>query len=116
MLRRGKFFLCLLNAVDDQLYFSNCEKMRLKFEAAVRADFDVEFLGQAHWYLQARITQHANFSITLDQSRYAALICSRFVPTLPISTITPEDRERYRQASPSCATVLSFTPTFLPKV
>jgi hypothetical protein len=26
MLRRGEFFLCPLNAVDDQLCFSNCEK------------------------------------------------------------------------------------------
>jgi hypothetical protein len=101
MLRAGEIFLCLLNAVDDQLYFSNCDNMRQKFEAAVQADFDVDFLGQAHWYLQARITQHADFSITLDQSRYAALICSRFIPTLPISDITPEDRERYRQVLPS---------------
>jgi hypothetical protein len=101
MLRRGEFFLCLLNAVDDQLCFSDCEKMRREFEAAVRADFDVDFLGQAHWHLQARITQHANFSITLDQSRYAALTCSRFIPTLPISDITPEDRVRYCQVLPS---------------
>jgi hypothetical protein len=93
--------LPFLNAVDDQLHFSNCEKMRRELEAAVRADFDVDFLGQAHWCLQARITQHANFSITLDQSRHAALICSRFIPTLPISDITPEDRERCRQVLPS---------------
>jgi hypothetical protein len=101
MLRRGEFFLCLLNAVDDQLCFSNCDKMRREFEAAVRADFDVDFLGQAHWCLQARMAQHANFFITLDQSRCAALACSRFVPTLPISDITPDDRERYRQVLPS---------------
>jgi hypothetical protein len=101
MLREGNKFLCLLNAVDDQLYFSNCDDMRRKFEAAVKNDFDVDFLGQAHWYLQARITQHTDFSVTLDQSRYAALICTRFIPTLPISDITPADRERYRQVLPS---------------
>ena len=101
MLREGDKFLCLLNAVDDQLYFSNCDDMRRKFEAAVKADFDVDFLGQAHWYLQARITQHTDFSITLDQSRYAALICSRFIPTLPISNITTADCEKYRQPLPS---------------
>jgi hypothetical protein len=65
MLRDGAKFLCLLNAVDDQLYFSNCDAMRRAFEAAVKADFDVDFLGQAHWYLQARITQHVDFYITL---------------------------------------------------
>jgi hypothetical protein len=93
-------FLCLLNAVDDQLYFSNCDDMRREFEAAVKKDFDVDFLGQAHWYLQARVTQNADFSITLDQSRYAALICNRFIPTLPIATITDADRERYRSVLP----------------
>jgi hypothetical protein len=30
--------------------------------------------GQANWYLQSRITQCADYSITLDQSRYAALV------------------------------------------
>jgi hypothetical protein len=92
-----KKFPCLLDAVNDQLYFSNCDNMRRKFEAAVKADFHVDFLGQAHWYLQAYITQHTDFSITLDQSCYTALICTRFIPTLPISDITPADRERYRQ-------------------
>jgi hypothetical protein len=101
MLWEGDKFLCLLNAVDDQLYFSNCDDMRRKFEAAVKADFDVDFLGQAHWYLQARITQHTDFSVTLDQSRYAALICTRFIPTLPISSVTPADCEKYRQVLPS---------------
>jgi hypothetical protein len=101
MLREGDKFLCLLNAVDDQLYFSNCDDMRKAFEKAVKDSFDVDFLGQAHWYLQARITQHTNYDVTLDQSRYAALICTRYIPTLPISSITPEDREKYRQVLPS---------------
>ena len=101
MIYKGDKFLCLLNAVDDQLYFSNCDDLRRHYEAVVKADFDVDFLGQAHWYLQARITQHTDFSITLDQSRYAALICSRFIPTLPISNITPADQERYFQVLPS---------------
>jgi hypothetical protein len=35
------------------------------------------------------------------QGDYAALICTRFIPTLPISAITPEDREKYRQVLPS---------------
>ncbi len=100
MKRSGNNFLCLLNAVDDQLYFSDCDAMRRDFEAAVKKAFDVDFLGQAHWYLQARITQHTDYSITLDQSRYAALTCTRFIPTLPIATITDADRERYRSVLP----------------
>ncbi len=96
----GNNFLCLLNAVDDQLCFSDCDDMRRDFEAAVKKAFDVDFLGQAHWYLQARITQNTDYSITLDQSRYAALTCTRFIPTLPIATITDADRERYRSVLP----------------
>jgi hypothetical protein len=65
-----QFPLRLLKAaVNDQLCFSNCNKMRVDFETAVSKMFNVELLGQARWCLQGRITQHANFSITLDQSR-----------------------------------------------
>lgn len=77
---------------------TKCDKTLL--EAAVKAAFDVDFLGQACWYLQAPITQHTDFSITLDQWRNAALICTRFIPTLPISDIKPTNRERYRQVLP----------------
>ena len=55
--------------------FLNCDDLRRDFavQAAVKADFDADSLRQAHWYLQARITQHTDFSITtLDQSRDAA--------------------------------------------
>jgi hypothetical protein len=93
MLCKGNKFLCLLNAVDNQLCFSNCDAMGQDFKAAVKADFDVD-PGQAqHWPLQAGITQHAGFSITLDQSRHAALVCTWFIPTLPISNITPPNSE-----------------------
>jgi hypothetical protein len=68
MKTEGDKFLCLLNAVDDQLCFSNCDDMRRKFEAAVKKDFDVDFLRQAHWCLQACVTQNADFLIALDQS------------------------------------------------
>jgi hypothetical protein len=30
--------------------------------------FYVEFLGQAHWYLSARIHQDNDFNVTLDQA------------------------------------------------
>ena len=99
--RDGDKFLILLNAVDDQLYMSNCDDMRKKFEVDISSHFDVELMGQAHWYLQARITQHANFDITLDQSRYAALICNRFIPSLTIDSVTPEDCETYKRPLPN---------------
>lgn len=66
--------LVIVNAVDDQLYFSTSEAMRKDFEAAVSKRFDVELMGQAHWYLQSRSTQAANYDVIVDQSHYIALI------------------------------------------
>jgi hypothetical protein len=93
-------FLILLNAIDDQLYMSNCDDMRKQFEKDISSKFDADLMGQAHWYLQARISQHANGDITLDQSRYAALICNRFIPTLPLDTVTLEEFEQYERPLP----------------
>ena len=41
-------------------------------------------VGMAHWYLQGRLTQNEDYSVVLDQSRYMALIASRF----PLNTTT----------------------------
>ena len=68
--------------------------------------FDVELMGQAHWCLQARLTQQQNHSIILDKSHYMALILSRFLPqhrTMQIS-----DTDKYMYASPLPA---SFVPS-----
>jgi hypothetical protein len=60
--------------------------------------FDVKLLGQATWYLQSRITQLADYSIILDQSRYAALIAARYLPPLNDANILNERKTKY--ASP----------------
>ncbi len=39
----------------------------------------MEFLGQAYWYLSARIHQDAEFNVTLDQARYCKSIINRFL-------------------------------------
>ena len=99
-------FIYMNNVVDDQLYFSNYDPLRKNFEKRISEEFLVELMGQAHWYLQARIQQHANYSITLDQSRYMALIASRFLPEFPTSNIKSEDKARYISPLPQ-----SFVPT-----
>ena len=87
--------IILLNAVDDQLYYSTSDEMRKKFEYNVGQRFDVDLMGQAHWYLQSRITQSANFDITVDQSRYIALIIARFLPQLGVDNVTDEEKKKY---------------------
>jgi hypothetical protein len=57
--------------------------------------FDCKLLGQLHWFLQARITQHANFDITLDQSRYAASISARFLPSYDVINPSASDKRKY---------------------
>jgi hypothetical protein len=39
----------------------------------------VEFLGQAHWRLSARIHQDADFNVTLNQAQYCKAIVDRFL-------------------------------------
>ena len=105
-LQKDNDFIYLLNAVDDQLYFSNSDTLRKDFEKSLSNKFDVELMGQAHWYLQARVTQHSDYSITLDQARYSALISTRFLPNSPTTNITPEDLEKYKTPLPK-----DFVPT-----
>ena len=92
--------IVLINAVDDQLYFSTSEALRKKFEKAISNEFDVDLLGQAHWYLQSRITQHSNYDIGIDQSRYIALIVSRFPPSLGVEGVTDAERKKYSAPLP----------------
>ena len=92
--------LVLINAVDDQLYYSTSDKMREWFEKCVNAQYKADFMGQAHWYLQSRITQHANFDITFDQSRYIAVICNRFLPNLGVMNVTDAERQKFSAPLP----------------
>jgi hypothetical protein len=49
----------------------NCDEMRKQFEKDISSKFDVELMmmGQAHWYLQARIIiQHANSKPDLNKA------------------------------------------------
>jgi hypothetical protein len=69
----------MLNAADDQLYFATDPALKKWFEQVTQARFDVQLMGQANWYLRSRITQYTDFSIVLDQSRYAALVLQRYL-------------------------------------
>ena len=71
--------------------------MKRDFEAAICKRFDVDLMGQAHWYLQSKITQAENYNVTNDQSRYIGLIVSRFLSSLPAK---PTDAERKRYKAP----------------
>ncbi|MGH7954439.1 MAG: reverse transcriptase domain-containing protein [Gloeomargaritales cyanobacterium] len=78
----GKHVLMVLNYVDDMLYFGTSVEIEKQFEKELSQRFKAEFLGQAHWFLSLRITQAADFSITVDQSRYAKAITRRYTDQL----------------------------------
>jgi hypothetical protein len=78
--KKGKLFL--LNYVDDMLYFGTHTEEVLWFENALKGQFNLEFLGQAHWYLATRINQLANFDIELDQSRYCQSLVKKYLDTV----------------------------------
>jgi Reverse transcriptase (RNA-dependent DNA polymerase) len=88
-------FIAILNAVDDQLYFATDASIKKWFEVATQSRFDVQLMGQATWYLQSRITQCTDFSIILDQSRYAALVLQRYINHVPDVEITQKMKDRY---------------------
>ena len=91
----------MINAVDDELIATNNEKLRLKFLSEIRQEFDVEDMGQVHWYLQARLQQNEDNSIVLDQSRYMCLICNKFLPSHTTTNITSEDKQKYGSLLPT---------------
>ena len=94
-------FMVMINAVDDELIATNNEKLRLRFLSELQKEFDVEDMGQAHWYLQARLQQNDDYSIVLDQSRYMSLICSKFLPSHPINNVTSEDKLKHASPLPA---------------
>ena len=96
----GDEFIVLLSYSDDSAYFASTNEVRDRFERAMCARFDCKLLGQLHWFLQARVTQHANFDITLDQSRYAAATSARFLPNYDAVNPYVADQRKYSAPLP----------------
>jgi len=99
--RQGDEWINLLSYSDDTLFTCSSDTIRLAFEKAMCTRFDCKLMGQAHWFLQARITQHASFDITLDQSRYAAAMSLRFLPLFDNVNISAKDKLKYAAPLPS---------------
>jgi Reverse transcriptase (RNA-dependent DNA polymerase) len=101
-------FITVLNAVDDQLYFATNDDLRLWFEESTKSRFDVKLMGQATWYLQSRITQCPDYSILLDQTRYAALVVQRY-STIQDSEVDEKMKEQYATPLPTTAVFTNNT-------
>jgi len=71
----------LLNYVDDMIYYGTDQDKLQLFEQQTGKRFNLELLGQAHWYLGNRMRQLADFDIELDQSRYFKSLVKRYLET-----------------------------------
>ncbi len=73
--------IIVLNYVDDMLYYGDNESKVKEFEELLQKRFNLELLGQAHWYLATRISQKSNFDIEIDQTRYCLSILRKYLDT-----------------------------------
>lgn len=75
----------LLNYVDDMLYYGTDTKKVKEFEEQIGERFNLELLGQAHWYLGTRICQLANYLDTAgcpkNNRRHKTTLAIDFIPT-----------------------------------
>ena len=79
--REHKRFTALLVYIDDVLYFSSDTEMNQTLEKLVTTRFHVELLGNAQWYLNARIQRDAAGNYTLDQTQFVKAIIQRYLPS-----------------------------------
>jgi hypothetical protein len=101
MYRKDNEWIILLSYCDDTAYFASSDEVCDKFESCMCKRFDCKLLGQIHWFLQARITQHSNFDITLDQSRYTTAMCKRFLPNYDVVKPSQQEKEKYSAMLPN---------------
>ena len=75
--RKENDWVKLINYVDDALYTSNNDQIRMEFENKLKKKFNLSLLGVVKWYLGMRIRQEANH-ISIDQDQYVRNITNRF--------------------------------------
>jgi hypothetical protein len=75
-------FILILDYVDDMLYHGSNKEYVIIFEKRLQARFNLELMGQAHWYLATRINQKSNFDIELDQTRYCLAILKKYLDSV----------------------------------
>ena len=74
----------MINYVDDELYYSNNDKMKKDFEKRLSKKFHLSLMGDAKWYLGMRINQRGHY-IPLDQDQYVKNITTRFEKSIQTS-------------------------------
>ena len=71
--------------VDDCVYWYKSEELVNWFVVTLGKILHVNFLGYAHWFISIRISQHEDFSILVDLSRYATSVVAKYLDTITIN-------------------------------
>jgi hypothetical protein len=70
----------LIFYVDDLLYFGSGKKPETEFQDEVKGRFNIDFNGNANWFLNMRIHQYEDFSSSIDQYRYTKTLLKKYCP------------------------------------
>jgi hypothetical protein len=97
---KGEEWINLVSYIDDCAVKYSSDDVHMLFESALSKRFDCKLMGKLQWFLQACITQHANFDIMLDQLRYAASISSCLIPSCEVEKPTEADKQCYSAPLP----------------
>ena len=76
--------IVVLYYVDDCVYWYKNEDLGKWFVDTLGKRFHVNFLGFAHWYTSIRISQLKNYSISVDQARYATSIVAKYLHNVTV--------------------------------
>jgi hypothetical protein len=72
----------LLNYVDDLLYYGTNQETIKIFEEHLYQFFDLQLMGQSHWYFSIKISQMAELDIIIDQTHYGKFILKWYLDTI----------------------------------
>ena len=72
--------------VDECVYWYTSEALGKLFVGTPGKRFHVNFLGYSYWFMQIRISQMKDYSISVDQDRYATSVVAKYLDTVTVFT------------------------------
>ena len=80
--------IVVISYVDDCVSWYTSEALGKWFVDTLGEIFHVNFLGYAHWFVSIRISQMKDYSISVDQARYATPFVAKYLYTVTVKAST----------------------------
>ena len=88
-----------VHSVHLRTHFGSNDEIENEFERSIAKRFNIDLNGQANWFLQTRIHQCEDFSISTDQHRCTKVMLKKHCPdNAPFGT----PQHRSAPAPPTC--------------